>query len=161
MNPEEQLVCFTFGHSEMTADDFVSTLAAHGIDLVIDARVFPYNPYLVHFDRDRLDSLLHRNGISYVWMGKQLGCITNDGRLDSVRREREESYQEGMARLMELLPGRRVCVLSSESDWRISHRHTLIAQTLLRYGIEVNHIESDGTVSSAFPDLFHLEEVLC
>jgi uncharacterized protein (DUF488 family) len=161
MATEKPLVCFTFGHSEMSAEDLTSVLLAHDIDLVIDARVFPYNSYLAHFDRDRLDSLLHRNGISYLWMGKQLGCITNDGRLDSVRREREDSYQEGMTSLMELLPGRRVCVLSSESDWRFSHRHTLIAQTLLRYGIAVYHIESDGSVTLAPPDLFHLEEMLC
>jgi len=155
---KEALQCYTVGHSDLDAEEFMALLTVKGIDLVVDARAYPYNSHIPHYDRDRLDALLHSRGISYIWMGRQLGCLTSEGRLDPIAREREASYQNGISELMDLLPERKVCVLSSESDWHVSHRHNLIAQTLMRYGIDVFHIELDGSVIPALPDLFHLEE---
>ena len=159
MPDSDILVCYTIGHSDLPLEEFVARLSGHGIDLVADVRVFPYIAYLPQFDRNRLDSVLHSRGISYIWLGMTLGCLTEDGRLDPIAREREKSYQDGITGLMDLLPGRRVCILSSESDWRVSHRHNPIAQTLMKYGIEVRHIDPDGQVVGAPADLFHLEEV--
>jgi uncharacterized protein (DUF488 family) len=153
--------CFTIGHSDLEQEEFIDLLVLHNVDLLVDVRAFPYINYLPQFDRDRLDSVLHRIGINYIWMGLTLGCLTRDGRIDSIRREREESFQEGMTQLMDLLHDNRLCLMSSESDWRISHRHTLIAQTLMRYGISVWHIDRDGTIVEAVPDLFHTEERTC
>lgn len=159
MATSEQLTCFTIGHSDMSLEEFVAMLVEHNIELLVDVRAFPYSNYLPQFDRDRLDSTLHRLGINYVWMGLTLGCLTRDGRLDSIRREHEESFKDGMIELLDLIPDNRVCVMSSESDWRVSHRHSLIAQTLLRYGIAVSHIVRDGSIEDALPDLFHIEEL--
>lgn len=158
MHDMETLKCYTVGHSELGAEELLTLIKDQAIDLVVDVRAFPYLNHLPHFDRNRMDALLHKSGISYVWMGLMLGNLTASGRLDTVEREREITYQEGISKLMDLLPGRRVCLLSSEANWRISHRHTLIAQTLMRYGIEVCHIEQDGSITSAQQDLFHLEE---
>ena len=158
MHDIQALMCFTAGHSEMSAEELLALFREHSIDLVVDVRAFPYLSHLPQFDRNRIDALLHKSGISYLWMGLHLGNLTASGRLDPVEREREVTYQEGISKLMDLLPGRRVCLLSTEGDWRMSHRHTLISQTLMRYGIEVFHIEQDGELTSAQQDLFHLEE---
>lgn len=152
----DTLKCYTIGHSDKRLEEFSQHLKEHEIDLVVDVRSFPYPANLPRFDRTRLDAFLHQRGISYVWMGRFLGSLTVDGRLDSVAREDEKSYHEGISELMDLLPGRRVCLLSSESDWTASHRHSLIAQTLMRYGIEVYHITGDGSLIEAPQDLFHL-----
>ncbi len=158
MHDVESLKCYTIGHSELGAEEFLSLVSTRFIDLVVDVRAFPYLNHLPQFDRNRIDALLHKSGINYIWMGLLLGNLTASGRLDPVEREREITYQEGIKKLMDLLPGRRVCLLSTEADWRVSHRHTLIAQTLMRYGIEVFHLELDGTVTPAQQDLFHMEE---
>ena len=158
MAHEIELECYTAGHSDTPPDELFELFDSLGINLVVDVRSFPYVSHLPHYDRDRLDAALHRRGISYIWMGMQLGCLTADGRLDPIAREHESAYQQGITALMDLLPGRKVCLLSSESDWRISHRHTLIAQTLMRYGIAVKHVEVDGSYACAQADLFHLDE---
>ncbi|MEP0813151.1 MAG: DUF488 domain-containing protein [bacterium] len=159
MTVEQALECYSIGHSDRPPEELLALLERYGIDLVVDVRSFPYSTYLPHYDKHRLDAVLHRRGISYIWMGLMLGSLTLDGRLDPIAKEREKNYQEGISKLMDLLPGRKVCLLSSEAEWQISHRHNLIAQTLMRYGIIVRHIDKDGDAVDAPADLFHLEDV--
>ena len=48
------------------------------------------------------------------------------------------------------------CVLGSQADPELSHRHHLIAQTLIRCDVEVRHIMPGGTTELAQADLFHV-----
>jgi uncharacterized protein (DUF488 family) len=151
-----QFVVFTAGHGEQSFDDFAHMLSPYGIETIVDVRTLPYTEYAPWFNRDRLEHLTRRRGWEYLWLGGSLGSLTMDGRVDYIARERELRYREGISELLTLAHERRVCLLSSQPDPESSHRHQLIAQTLLRHDVEVRHILADGMSVAAQADLFHV-----
>ncbi len=121
----------------------------------MDVRNFPYSSQAEWFNRDRLETALRKRSIEYVYLGSYLGALTEDGKFDYVHREKDPRYREGIKILLEYAQNYCVAIVSSEADWRISHRHQLIAQTLLKLSVGVVHItEADGE-EIAQPDLFH------
>jgi uncharacterized protein (DUF488 family) len=149
-------VVFTIGHGEQSFDDFAHILAPYGVETIVDVRSWPYTEYAPWFNRDRLEHLTRRHGWEYLWLGGQLGPLTADGRVDYIAKEREPRYHDGISELLTLAHERRVCLLSSQADPELSHRHQLIAQTLLRHDVEVRHILMDGDSVLAQADLFHV-----
>ena len=57
--------------------------------------------------------------------------------------------------LLSIAGERRSCLLGGPMEPQGSHRHQLIAQTLLRHDVGVLHILHDGTTCTAHADLFH------
>jgi len=156
MPPSEAFyTVYTIGHSNLDAADLVAHLGLHSIELVVDVRAYPYSQYVPWFDRDRVEYLLTRAGVEYAWMGRELGGMTAEGKLDSVVRERDPEYQQSVKELMDLIAARRLAIMCSEGDFNVCHRSTLIAQTLMKHGIRVVHILTDGGTYEAEPDLFH------
>jgi uncharacterized protein (DUF488 family) len=147
---------YTIGHGEQDWDSVARQLRAYGVELLVDARAYPYVTGAHHFDRDRLEHLARREGIEYVWLGSNLGALTADGRVDYIAKEREPRYREGINELLGLAHDRCVCVLASQADPELSHRHHLIAQTLIRCDVEVRHILPGGSDVLAQADLFHV-----
>jgi len=88
--------------------------------------------------------LLQRYGITHVPDDPAL-YDPGDERPNYDRMERTTAYQAGIERLAELAARDRVVVMCSESDYHQCHRHLLITQTLLSRGVQVVHIQSDGT----------------
>jgi uncharacterized protein (DUF488 family) len=147
---------YTIGHGERDWESIARQLRGHRIELLVDARAYPYVHTAPHFNRDRLEHLARREGIEYVWLGSNLGALTADGRVDYVAKEREPRYREGISELLSMAHDRCVCVLASQADPELSHRHHLIAQTLLRHDVEVRHILPEGGDVLAQADLFHV-----
>ncbi len=146
---------YTIGHTRLPFEEFVNRLKQRGISVVVDVRAYPYSAQADWFNRDRIEDTLRKEGIEYVYMGSMLGELTDDGRFDFVKREKDPRYHEGIKRLLELAQDYAVVIMSSEADWRISHRHQLIAQTLLKLSVGVVHITEFDTDEPAQPDLFH------
>jgi uncharacterized protein (DUF488 family) len=69
---------WTVGHSNMEAGEFVSNLQRHGIDAIADVRSWPRSRYAPWFDQAPLAEALRSAGISYVWMGPDLGGRPDD-----------------------------------------------------------------------------------
>jgi uncharacterized protein (DUF488 family) len=83
-------------------------------------------------------------------MGDALGGRPSDpglyraARPDYARVEQTDAYERGIEQLVDLARAERVAIMCSEGDHRQCHRHLLIAQTLLKRGIGVQHIKPDG-----------------
>ncbi len=122
---------------------------------MVDTRSYPYSSHAEWFNRDRIENGLRKAGIEYVFMGSRLGGLTEDGKFDYIKREKDPLYQEGIKQLLEYAQEFNVAVMSSEANFLMSHRHHLIAQTLLRLRVEVVHINEFGDDVPAQPDLFH------
>ena len=146
---------YTVGHGQLAWEAFAQLLEPYKVEVITDVRAFPYVEYAPWFNRDQLEHLARRKGWEYVWIGSQLGALTSDGRVDYLSKEREPRYQAGIKDLLTVAAERTVCLLGSQSNPAASHRHQLIAQTLLRHNVEVVHILDDGTLSRAQSDLFH------
>lgn len=146
---------YTVGHGQLSWDELAGLLRPYPVEVVVDVRAFPYVDYAPWFNRDRLEHLVRREGWEYIWSGSQLGALTADGRVDYLAREHEPRYHAGIKELLTIAGERATCLLGSQPDPLVSHRHSLIAQTLLKHNVEVVHILADGSARCAYADLFH------
>lgn len=68
-----QYPVFTIGHSNHLQAGFIGLLQAHGVDEVVGVRSVTYSGYMPHFNYDFLKDALENKGISYLFMGGELG----------------------------------------------------------------------------------------
>jgi uncharacterized protein (DUF488 family) len=146
----ETLQIHTIGHSDHTSSAFIDLLRQHDVTLVVDVRSQPYSRWAPQFNRETLKKDLEEANIGYGFLGDVLGGRPSDsglyaaGHPDYRRMEQTEAYQRGIEHLLDLMSSERVAIMCGEGDYRQCHRHLLIAQTLLRRGVDVVHIKPDG-----------------
>src|SRR5438552_16394672 len=87
MNADAHQPVFTVGHSNLEFTRFVALLNQHGIQALADVRSSPYSQYNPQFNRETLERALREEGISYVFLGQELGA----------RRSERECYVNGRA----------------------------------------------------------------
>lgn len=144
---------YTIGHSDHTTEAFVDLLRGNRITLVVDVRSQPYSRWAHQFNREILARDLQDAGIAYRFMGDALGGRPADPTLYNGEQERPDyqrvqqtvAYQHGIDQLLKLAGSETLAVMCSEGDHRRCHRHFLITQTLLERGVQVLHIQPDGT----------------
>jgi len=71
-------VIYTLGTSDRTAEEFLALLGRLGVELVVDVRRFPTSRF-VHFKREELKRLLEGGGVSYIYLGEELGGYRRKG----------------------------------------------------------------------------------
>jgi len=64
---------FTIGHSTHSWEKFLELLRQHRIEAVADVRSSPYSQFNPQFNREPLQIALRQQGISYVFLGEELG----------------------------------------------------------------------------------------
>ncbi|MDI6744208.1 MAG: DUF488 family protein [Thermodesulfovibrionales bacterium] len=69
---------YTLGTGRRSEEDFIEILFDYDIKTLIDVRSFPMSKMPV-FTRDNLENLLKKEGISYVFLGKELGGFRKGG----------------------------------------------------------------------------------
>jgi uncharacterized protein (DUF488 family) len=149
----KDLLVHTIGHSDHDIRVFTRLLQGFEIALLVDVRSQPYSRWAPQFNREILARDLQEAGISYQFMGDTLGGRPTDPdmydpgeeRPNYERMEGTTVYQSGIERLLELAEAERVTLMCSEGDPNQCHRHLLITQTLLDRGVQVLHIQPDGT----------------
>jgi uncharacterized protein (DUF488 family) len=151
--PHNQDEIYTVGHSNIDFERFLNMLT--GIEILVDARSEPFSKYVPQFNSDNLKKQLEKAGIEYIFMknnyvGNIIGgrpkdgdCYEN-GEVVYERIRKKKWYKEGISTLIELAHKKRIVIMCSEEDPYKCHRHNLIAQSLLRVGVIVYHIRSDG-----------------
>lgn len=155
-------VVFTIGHSNGPLANLIDLLQTYRVEVLVDTRSQPYSRVAPHFSRHSLERDLGTALIRYEFMGDRLGgrpaqtdCYV-DGKIDYDIVEAKPFYQEGIRDLIEVVTACRVCLLCSEEDPIRCHRRLLIARTLERFGIRVQHIRGDGSwESEALAQLRH------
>lgn len=145
---------FTIGHSNLEFAKFVALLKQHDVQAVADVRSSPYSQFNPQFNREPLQRALREQGISYVFLGEELGarrsepeCYVN-GRADDALIAGTPAFIRGVDRITQGAAKMRVAMMCAEKDPLDCHRCILVAPRLRDRGIEVRHILSDGTLES-------------
>ena len=146
---------YTIGYGNRTMDEFIALLKSYQIEYLVDVRSAPYSRYNQDFSKAPLTEKLKEAGISYLFMGEQLGgkpedqsCYT-EGKVDYEKVSQTDFYRQGIARLKVALEKQyRVALMCSELKPELCHRSKLIGQTLDQQEIEVRHIDETGALQT-------------
>lgn len=145
---------YTIGHSNHPEEKLVGLLGQHGVELVVDVRSRPYSRWVPQANRERLAQTLEAAGIEYRWLGEALGGKPGPGGsgLEGAAADYEAlrarpEFEAGIEEVVALAAERRTAILCAEGDYRKCHRYKLIAPSLEARGVEVAHIQPDGTVA--------------
>jgi uncharacterized protein (DUF488 family) len=148
------LPLWSVGHSNIGVERFIDLLKKNGIDVLVDVRSAPFSRYSTHFNKAPLERAVREAGISYLFMGKELGGRpqTDDG-YDEEGHARYDlmaeasAFREGMDRLRDGIEQYRVAIMCSEENPEHCHRRLLVGKVLTADGgYELHHIRGDGDV---------------
>jgi len=128
-------IIYTLGTSTRTEEEFIVLLRHYRIETVVDVRSYPQSRF-EHFKRENLERILEREGVSYVYLGKELGGFRKGGYLAYTR---TAPYQEGIGNLKKVGSVSITAFICAERlPWKCHRR--FIAQSLEEKGWKVLHI---------------------
>jgi uncharacterized protein (DUF488 family) len=145
------LTVFTIGHSTHSYEHFLSLLRAAGITAVADVRTTPFSRHFPQFNEATLRTELKLDGISYVFLGRELGGRPSgrgfycDGVADYEKMAKSETFASGINRVIEGAKKFRVALMCSEHDPLDCHRCLLVGRALSREGVKLVHILGDSS----------------
>jgi len=143
---------FTIGHSTHRIERFVALLRKQGITALADVRSSPYSRFNPQFNREALKKTLHDSGISYVFLGEELGARTKDrccydnDRVNYRKLAATPLFKSGLDRLEVGALTYKIAMMCAEKEPLDCHRTILVARELESRGIPVAHILDDGSV---------------
>jgi len=143
---------YSIGHSTRTIDEFLALLETHGIRQIADVRAFPASRRLPHFNREPFAASLAHHGVAYRHMPALGGRrrprpdSPNDGWREAGFRAYADymatpEFSRALDELREFAAHAPTAVMCAEAVWWRCHRR-LIADALVRAGVEVKHILS-------------------
>ncbi len=137
---------YTLGTSKRGEEEFIKILKKYKIETIFDVRRFPTSQF-PHFQRERLEEICQREGVEYIYSGKELGGYRKGGYQNWMK---GEEFKRGISLIREKAKGKTVCLLCAERVPFFCHRR-FIAQELERKGVSVVHImEIDKTNPKGF-----------
>jgi uncharacterized protein (DUF488 family) len=145
---------FTIGHSTHTLERLIALLRLHEITAVGDVRSRPYSRTNPQFNRESLKDRLRTVGITYVFLGKELGARSEDsscyenGRVQYGRVALTELFRQGLDRVQEGMKKYCLALMCAEKEPLECHRTILVARHLSARGIDVQHILASGRLES-------------
>jgi len=144
------LTVWTVGHSTLSIEDFITSLATHRISALVDVRRFPSSRRHPQFNKTNLSGSLNDASITYFHI-PQLGGrrpITADSTNTGLRNPGFRGYAdymetkpfvEGVDQLLDLAQQRQTAIMCAEALWWRCHR-SLISDYLTSKGVRVLHI---------------------
>jgi uncharacterized protein (DUF488 family) len=144
------LTVWTVGHSTRSAEEFGKILVAHGIEVLVDVRMFPGSRRYPQFNKSALSEALASLGIDYKHAPSLGGRRTPraDSHNTAWRNPQFRAYadymetkefRDGIKELLQLAAHRRTAVMCAEAVWWRCHR-SLISDYLKATGHTVIHI---------------------
>jgi uncharacterized protein (DUF488 family) len=136
----------TIGHSSRSWPEFESLLKSNSVTAVADVRSSPYSRLAPHFNRNDLKQSLKINGISYVFLGKELGGrpeipdLYSHGIADYEKMSRSDLFNEGIDRVIKGARKHRIALMCAEHNPEDCHRCLLVGRRLHDLGVCVTHI---------------------
>ncbi|MEW6054403.1 MAG: DUF488 domain-containing protein [Nitrospirota bacterium] len=132
---------YTLGTGRRSEEDFVEILHAYGIQAFIDVRSLPRSSVKI-YTRESLEKILSREGIAYVFLGKELGGFRKGGYPAYVI---TDDFSRGIDMLESVARAKTSVIVCAEHfPWKC-HRKW-IAREMQRRGWEVDHIIDKGKV---------------
>jgi len=146
---------YTVGHSNHPLDKFIHLLRTHRVEVLIDTRSHPSSRYASHFSLDCLQRMILDVGISYIFLGKELGgrpegseFYDEEGHVLYWRRANSEDFKAGIRRVEEEAKKHCVAILCSEENPMHCHRRRLVGRVLYNHGIALEHIRGNGSLQT-------------
>lgn len=145
---------YTVGHSNHPLERFIALLKQHGINALCDVRSDPYSRVSPQFNRDALKVALWKNGVTYIFLGKELGARSEDpscyvqGKVQYNCLAQSALFRKGIDSLLERMQGCRLAIMCAEKDPLNCHRTILVARHLDSIGIAIEHILPDGSLET-------------
>lgn len=145
-------IIYTVGHSTNTFERLVSLLRLHDITAVADVRSQPYSRMNPQFNKGPLKTALERCGLSYVFLGAELGARSTDpncyanGKVQYDLLAKTSSFQYGLERLQNGVIKYRIAMMCAEKEPLVCHRTILVARHLRDRGLTVRHILENGAL---------------
>lgn len=145
---------YTIGHSTHSIEKVIELLTAYGVTAVADVRSHPYSRFNPQFNRENLRADLKTAGISYAFLGRELGARSEDltcyvdGTVQYDLLARTDLFQEGLTRVAEGARSHRIALMCAEKDPLTCHRAILVCRHLSTRGIAAQHILEDGRLES-------------
>jgi uncharacterized protein (DUF488 family) len=149
---------YTIGHSNHLISTFIELLKQHHISALADVRSHPVSRYAPQYSRNNLQQSLQEAGITYVFLGKELGARSNnpDCYIDGPKGKtvsyallaQQPIFHEGLERVKKGMEKYRVALMCAEKDPMNCHRALLVSHELFKSGIEISHILADGSLES-------------
>ena len=145
---------YTLGHSKHPIDVFIELLHQHQITALADVRSHPYSRYLPHYSQEELRKTLAKAGVSYVFLGKELGARSENpacyrqGKVQYELLARETAFGQGLERLRQGLESHSIALMCAEKDPLECHRAILVARHMHESGTPVLHILADGELET-------------
>ena len=158
----EKRTIYTIGHSTHSIENFVTLLKRNRIDAIADVRSVPYSRWQPQFNREDLSDTLKTNGISYVFLGKELGARSNDpacyerGKVKYQILARTPLFISGIERVKDGSHRNVIALMCAEKDPLDCHRTILIARELVKAGADIAHVLENGQVESHNETLIRL-----
>ena len=144
----------TIGHSNHQLAKFLVLLEGAGVSAVADVRSRPVSRWVPHFNRAPLEAALAERGISYLFLGRELGGRPDDpalmtgGKPDYAAMAKAPAFAAGLTRVIEAGMTDRVALLCAERDPVDCHRFLLVGRELAARGVTVAHILANGDLES-------------
>lgn len=142
----------TVGHSILPYGDFLGLIRRANVTAIADVRSSPHSSRFPQFDRDSLSCDLRRDGIVYVFLGRELGGrpsghqLYRNGVADYERMSQRGEFEKGLDRVIEGARKHRIALMCSEHNPLECHRCLLVGRALAERGVRVNHILDDGRI---------------
>lgn len=142
----------TIGHSNLAYEDFLKLLRGADVTAIADVRSAPYSRHHPHFNGDTLKAELSADGVSYVFLGNELGGRPKDksffceGVADYEKMARTPSFESGIQRVIEGQKRYRIALMCSEHNPLDCHRCLLVGRALFDRHFTVNHILFNGNL---------------
>jgi uncharacterized protein (DUF488 family) len=146
---------FTIGHSNHTADHFLSLLKSHAVQVVVDVRSQPYSKYSKQFDHEAIKRTLPNAGIRYLYLGRELGgrpegeeFYDGEGHVIYSRLATTKLFQDALLRLERGILEYKIALLCAEENPAMCHRRLLVSRVLAEHGVQAEHIRGDGRIQT-------------
>ncbi|MBW8078010.1 MAG: DUF488 family protein [Gallionella sp.] len=142
------MTVFTIGYEGLDIDAFMSLLAKHGIETVVDIRELPLSRK-PGFSKKALASVLNLSGLEYVHM-VDLGCpkpVRDRYREDGNWKHYTDGFlkhlktqEKAIAELSELVSSSNCALLCYEADFKFCHRSMVADAVRVHCGADAKHI---------------------
>lgn len=147
------MTVFTIGYEGLDIDIFMSLLAEHGIETVVDIRELPLSRK-PGFSKKALASVLNLSGREYIHM-VDLGCpkhvrdrYREDGNWERYTEEflkHLQTQKAVIAELSDLASSSNCALLCYEADFNFCHRSMVASAVHDFCGADVQHIKATDT----------------
>lgn len=146
---------YSVGHSDLPVNRFIELIADAGVTAIADVRTSPYSKRYPWFSQRELKGSLRDVGVSYAYVGLELGGRPEDPHLfdsqgiaDYESMAKSQLYKAGVQRIFVGMEKYRIAMVCSERDPLNCHRCLMVGRTLLGLGIQTSHIHHDGRIET-------------